>query len=323
MNNDIDIVLPWVNPADINWLKNYKNTVKSLTGDKTPRTIRDMGTLKFIFRGIEKNAPWVRKIHLLLYSPTQIPEWLNVNHPKLSIHYHKDFIPEQFTPTYNNLVIEMFIHKLPDLAEKFILINDDMYFVKPLVEEDFFIDNLPTDYPKKTNVIASNPANDRELKAMRLNYKTQKLSFFNHIVKNSLNCAKIVTNKYNLWYNYHQPLNINLSSMIKYYTELEKQLLASCKNSKIRTTKSIVSWFYRYIRLNKNEYIQTDFLEKNFAFIEVISPNVSQVFKHILTKKIVVINDRIDNSKDFPIVKKRLHKIFNAVFPQKSEFENE
>ena len=51
----IDIVILWVNPEDENWKTEYEKYSK-LENRKTEGSIRyrDYGTLKYLFRGIEK-----------------------------------------------------------------------------------------------------------------------------------------------------------------------------------------------------------------------------------------------------------------------------
>ena len=72
-------------------------------------------------------GPWVRKIHFV--TSGQKPEWLDENNPKLNLVSHKDYIPAQFLPTYNSVVIERYIHKIPGLADHFVYFNVDIMFI--------------------------------------------------------------------------------------------------------------------------------------------------------------------------------------------------
>lgn len=40
--NDIDIVIPWVNPDDDIWFNKFKNACAKYKGDKDPQRIRDL-----------------------------------------------------------------------------------------------------------------------------------------------------------------------------------------------------------------------------------------------------------------------------------------
>ena len=104
---------------------------------------RDYGFLKYWFRGVEKFAPWVRKIHFV--TSGQKPEWLDESNPKLHLVHHKDYIPAQFLPTFNSVVIEYYLHKIPGLAEHFVYFNDDFYIINAIGTERFFRNGLPCD----------------------------------------------------------------------------------------------------------------------------------------------------------------------------------
>ena len=53
--------------------------------------------------------------------------------------HHDEFVAdEDVLPTSNPHVIEANLWRIPDLAEKFVYLNDDMYVVRPLAESIFF-----------------------------------------------------------------------------------------------------------------------------------------------------------------------------------------
>ena len=105
---------------------------------------RDYGLLKYWFRGVEKFAPWVRKIHFVT-SGQRPPEWLDTDNPKLNIVTHAEFIPQEFLPTYNSVVIERYMHLIPGLSEHFVYFNDDFYIINKVSPERFFLNGLPRD----------------------------------------------------------------------------------------------------------------------------------------------------------------------------------
>lgn len=151
--NTIDIIVDWVNPDDKNWQNDYNKYYKiensSALGDNDFNgacRYRDIGALKYWFRGVELNCPWVRKIFFVVASESQIPDWLNTANPKLRIVYHREYIPGELLPTFNSNVIEMFLNRLPDLSDRYILCNDDTYFMRPINEDRFF--DLRSGLPK-------------------------------------------------------------------------------------------------------------------------------------------------------------------------------
>ena len=46
---------------------------------------------------IEKHAPWVNNVYLITNG--QKPDWLNLEHPKLKLITHREFMPEAYLPS--------------------------------------------------------------------------------------------------------------------------------------------------------------------------------------------------------------------------------
>lgn len=148
MGNDtaVDFVITWVNMKDPVWAKDfaqYSHRDDLEANGVTEARFRDYGFLKYWFRGVETFAPWVRKIHFVVSG--EVPEWLDTDNPRLNIVRHKDFIPEEFLPTFNSVVIERYLHRIPGLADRFVYFNDDFYIIRPLSPDRFFVDGLPRD----------------------------------------------------------------------------------------------------------------------------------------------------------------------------------
>lgn len=136
---DIDFIITWVDMNDPKWqadFMKYSDNKDNTKNGVSEARFRDYGFLKYWFRGVEKFAPWVRKIHFV--TSGQKPEWLDENNPKIHLVNHKDYIPEEFLPTYNSVVIERYLHKIPDLAEHFVYFNDDFYITSTIGTERFF-----------------------------------------------------------------------------------------------------------------------------------------------------------------------------------------
>lgn len=136
----------WVDGSDPEWLKT-KNHYLALAGMETQDSPeisgdnrwRDNDELKYSLRSVEKNAPWINHIYIIT-GFNQIPKWLNINHPKITIIPHESIFPADALPTFNSNAIEMCIPNIPELSEHFLLANDDMFFFRPL-NPDFFFDS--------------------------------------------------------------------------------------------------------------------------------------------------------------------------------------
>ncbi len=141
--NTIDLVVPYVDNTDPEWLSifnKYKGTVKSGEQTTAENRFRSQDNFfRYFFRCIDANMKFIRKIFLLVMMPSQVPTWLNTE--KITIITHDQFIPKEYLPTFNSGTIEMFLHRIPGLSEKFIYANDDFYCIKKLSENDFFENN--------------------------------------------------------------------------------------------------------------------------------------------------------------------------------------
>lgn len=143
---DIDFVITWVDMNNPEWQKEFAK----YSGDKlntkngvSETRFRDYGLLKYWFRGVEQFAPWVRKIHFV--TTGQKPEWLDTSNPRLHLVRHEDFIPTEFLPTFNSVVIERYMHRIEGLADHFVYFNDDFYIINHITPERFFLKGLPRD----------------------------------------------------------------------------------------------------------------------------------------------------------------------------------
>ena len=137
----IDLVVPYVNNRTEEWLNTYQEFCKKIGALQrvdmyNSERYRDWGYFKYFMRGVMKNMPFINRVFLILQDVDQIPWWLDKD--SVTIIYHRDFIPEQFLPTYNSTTFEMFLDNIPGLSEHFIYANDDMYPLNPLKASDFF-----------------------------------------------------------------------------------------------------------------------------------------------------------------------------------------
>lgn len=139
----MDAVITYVDNTDNVWLEEfqrYQDGSESTFGTNSYRFCT-WDNLKYCIRGIAKFMPFIRKVHLIVSSPTQVPSW--INRDEVNIVYHKDIIPEECLPTFNSRTIEMCMHNIPDLDEEFVYFNDDMFVINMCTPEDFFINGKP------------------------------------------------------------------------------------------------------------------------------------------------------------------------------------
>ena len=129
----VDIVITYVNGLDPVWQSDYEQFTNQPVLEKR---FRDWGTLRYLFRGIAENMPFIRKVHLVVSHESQVPEW--VNREEVNVVLHKDIIPAEYLPTFNCNPIEMHLHRIEGLDEEYLYFNDDMFPMKPCKSTDFF-----------------------------------------------------------------------------------------------------------------------------------------------------------------------------------------
>lgn len=82
-------------------------------------------------------APWVR--HIYLVTNGQIPSWLDLDHPRISVVTHHDiFTNKSHLPVFSSPAIEAHLHQIPGLSDKFIYLNDDVMFGMEVWPDDFY-----------------------------------------------------------------------------------------------------------------------------------------------------------------------------------------
>lgn len=65
MDDKIDFVIAWVDGNDPKWKKEREKYMPKSGNDARDVRYRDWDNLKYWFRGVEKFAPWVNKIHFV------------------------------------------------------------------------------------------------------------------------------------------------------------------------------------------------------------------------------------------------------------------
>lgn len=145
IDRPIDIVITYLDGEDPAWLDEKKYWQAKLEGidpdSNGEARYRNMDNFQYILRGIDLYAPWVRKIHIVTWG--HLPDWLDTDHPKIAVVSHRDFIPEDCLPTFNSNTIELYMDRIPGLAEQFIIFNDDTFLINPTKPSHFFSDGKP------------------------------------------------------------------------------------------------------------------------------------------------------------------------------------
>ena len=245
---------------------------------------RDYGIFNYWFRMIEKNAPWVNNVYLITNG--QKPDWLNLEHPKLKLVTHREFMPKEYLPTYNSAAIELNLHRIEGLSENYLYFNDDMYLIR---------DSQPSDFYK--------------------NGQPKLLAVYDALVpwlKNLLLLPWGPTG----YVNQHLPVPMKKSTLAHFW-EIEGATLDKTSRNEIRDYGVDVNQYIcQYWQIESNQFYP---MSKSFG--ETIGLNqvdkLESIFKD-RRKKLLCVNDDVDFKEENII---RFKEILNEYYPEKSAFE--
>ena len=336
---DIDIVVPWVDGNDPEWLTvKEKYRTGNSYADRDER-YREWGLLKYWFRCVEKNAPWVRMIHFITWG--HIPEWLNTSDPRIHVVKHVDFLPESARPCFNSSLIERYLNRIPGLSEHFIYFNDDIYLLGKTDPDYFFKNDLPRDMLAFQPVVA-NPSNPLMSQLFmnntlvlsrhfdkRKNVKDHQGSYF-HIGYPPLyfiyNLFELSFPKFTGLYSAHTAVPLLKSTFDKVWAKEEEYLKALDKN-KFRDNTDVNQYLFREWGKLEGSFIPTN-VTRHFMYTEM-SDDEKKVLNIISSSgkravvpdiKLLCLNDT-GAVKDERKVIEDLKAAFEKGFGEKCSFE--
>ena len=328
---DIDFVITWVDMEDPKWKTEFSKYSGKKDNEKngvSEARFRDYGFLKYWFRGVEKFAPWVRKIHFV--TSGQKPEWLDENNPKINLVNHKDYIPAEFLPTYNSVVIERYLHKIPGLAEHFVYFNDDFYIINNISTERFFKNGVPCDIA----VFQYNPSWSQWYKRIKNNLK---------IINRHFDKKEVMARDHDKWFhksygsrarwNYllkpygkfitlrtpHNAQRYLKSTFEEVWAVAEKELTETSAN-RFRTVTDYTPELFRTWQICKGNFEPYNTYSDTKMFPLMIKPK--QAIKAIYNQSytLICLNDNV-HIRNYAQVMENIKNAFESILPEKSSFE--
>lgn len=327
---DIDIVLPWVDPNDSIWQEEKRKYSGQVTEEDDDREIRyrDWDNLQFVFRSIEDYAPWIRKIHFITFG--HLPKWMKVNAPKLHIVRHEDYIPTKYLPVFSSHVIELNMHRIEGLSEKFIYFNDDIFLINKTTPEDFFKEDLPCDV-NIPNLIVPNLNNFSPIVFNTVGYinkhfdkkalmKNEFWKFFNikyGAMGLARNCLFLPWGSHTGFYNHHLAVSY-LKSTLQDVWSVEPEILEKTCEHRFRDNADVNQYIFRFWQLASGRFHPSTLHGKYFK----ISTENAKIIRYLNNKhhRMICINDdEIDG--DFDAIKNQINGALAIKYPKKSSFE--
>lgn len=327
---DIDFVILWVDGSDPAWRAEFDGARREAgrNADSSAIRYRDWDNLRYWFRGVERYASWVRRIHFVTWG--HVPEWLDTSNPKLNVVRHSDFIPAEYLPTFNSNAIELNLWRIEGLAEQFVLFNDDMFLVRECRPDDFFRDGLPCDMARLSVVQPSsvghiiynnlelvNAAYDKRT-AVRSNpgrWFSPKYGIGNLLKTLTLMPWSMFTG---IW-DSHQP-QPHLTDDFRRAWEMWGERIDATSRSRFRELTDVSHWLVRYARIAEGRFVPRDL--RDCRLMTLSDSTIDDVCRDVAEGRwrMVCLNDSEDIA-DFASMRERLKRAFDNRLPQKSGYE--
>lgn len=153
-NLPIDVVIAWVDGNDPKLAAkrqlHIKGPIKSTQSGAHPTRFASINEVRYCVLSILRFAPFVRNIFIVtdgqdpnLYDDirTYFPDRLNsvriVDHTEIFEGF------EKYLPTFNSISIGNMIWRIKGLSDRFVYFNDDLFLVRSMRPEDWFIGHQP------------------------------------------------------------------------------------------------------------------------------------------------------------------------------------
>lgn len=336
MCSKIDVVLPWVDGDDPEWKRQkayYSKDRKYPAEAISNYRFRTWDNLTYWFRSIEKYMPWINKVFFI--TAGHLPDFLNPDCNKLRIVKHSDYIPEEYLPTFSSTPIQMNLHRIADLSEKYILFNDDVFPVKKIEPGYFFVNDMVCDEAIQTVVVPHEDSKSiwqcRSLNNIR-------------IINKHFNKRKVINDNRDKWFS---PLystedlerNKNLEywnnftgfrgthmanpykkSILSKIWNLEFDALDKASRNRFRDYTDVTDYVIRYWQLCEGCFVPRKTCGQR-VLLAKDSYNIA--VDCILNQREIMlsIEDEYVSDSDFNVAKTMINKAFETMLPDKCSFE--
>jgi hypothetical protein len=243
---------------------------------------------------------------------------------------HKDYIPAEFLPTYNSVVIERYLHKIPDLAEHFVYFNDDFYIINNISTERFFKNGVPCDIA----VFQYNPSWSQWYKRIKNNLR---------IINKHFDKKEVMARDHDKWFHKSYGSRARWNHLLKPYGKFitlrtphnaqpylkstfeevwavaEKELTETSAN-RFRTVTDYTPELFRTWQICKGNFEPYNTYSDTKMFPLMIKPK--QAIKAIYNQSytLICLNDNV-HIRNYAQVMENIKNAFESILPEKSSFE--
>lgn len=328
---EIDFVITWVDMDDPQWKADFakhSGKIDNLKNEMTEARFRDHGLLRYWFRGVEQFAPWVRKIHFVTCG--QQPEWLNTAHSKLQLVDHSDYIPTKFLPVFNSTLIEIYMHKIPDLTPHFVYFNDDFFVINEVGKDRFFTNGLPNDI-----------AAFRHNSGMGLWSKTLKNNI--RVINERFDKKEVLRRDHDKWFHPSYGKKANLTRLLQPYDKFVTLItphnaqpylketfeevwdyagdkLTAMSKNRFRSTEDYTPELFRTWQICRSSFMPYNTYQDTKMFPLLMRPKQAVRAIYDQSYKLICLNDN-QHIRNYDQVMDNIEAAFQTILPEKSTFE--
>jgi hypothetical protein len=334
----IDFVIAWVDGTDEKWIaeKNkYSDKSKGSDPSKSDARYRDWDNLQYWFRSIEANAPWFDRIFFVTWG--HVPAWLNTDHPKLRVVRHDEYIPAEYLPTFSSHTIELNLHRIKDLSDRFVYFNDDTYLNRRLQESDFFSKGLPCD-TAALNVHCYALSRPIQMISVRDTGVINEHFEMKKCIRKNLNkwisprygkemmrtLALIGAPRFPGFYISHAPQSYIKSSFDEVW-RAEPDVLSETCSHRFREITDVNQWVIKEWQLASGRFTPRAASFSKAYFLgnvnrrEIAEKAASDIINQ--KSRMICINDSEMPDEDYFFCKETVNSAFEKMYPEKSSFE--
>ena len=307
VNFPIDAVVMWVDGEDPQWLERQRARRAELGFAVEEEAIaaarfRQFDELRYALRSIERYGPWIRNIYLV--TDGQRPSWLNEQGTNLRVVDHTEIFPESALPTFNSHALTASIHRIPGLADRFILFNDDIFLGRPVGPGRFFKSNRETRFFMSKSRIEDGP--DTDLKASRVHTVD--------LIEKATGVRPTNLMK-------HTPVAFNRSFLEELSVEFSEEWERTVNNP-FRTASDIVpSLMHHYIGYDRRYTTPGDIAYGYFGFGTELAFEAIERYRSGTSAEVVCVNDVGTDLDRVPDGAPTVESFLEGELPWKSSYE--
>lgn len=335
--NPIDFVITWVDGSDRNWQLEKTRYLPgaSQSVDNSARRYRDWGLLKYLFRSIERFAPWVNRVYFITCG--HVPDWLNLDADNLVHVKHSDYMPDKYLPTFSSHPIELNMHRIEGLSEHFVYFNDDTFLTRSVEPELFFKNGVPVLCPElhgiipwgDTGVMAHVYVNVTSAVNRHFDYSkalaTNRGKFFNPA---RIGARAVLENLYCAQHNdlpgfraVHLPTPTLRGTMEEVW-QAEPELMEQTCKSRFRSAQDVSQYVFWYWQMMSGKFHPAR--SKDLGCLYTIGPDTDKIVDAIKNMRhpMLCANDMGGlDEEEFEAAQHVIMEAFEEILPKKSKYE--